>query len=238
MDAFSCAAICLYLASSQATAQDQKPPGVAAPPAEQAAPVAAPQQPPPAKEPVQLAQTKPGWDISGNAYYSDPPHSEARTTAIVYADRGPLHLEARYGYEDSNTGSLWAGWNLAFGGQVQAEVTPMLGVVMGDTEGIAPGVEVNLAWKKLTWYAESEYLFDSQDSDDDFAYTWSTLTYQISKNLSAGLVAERTREVHTKYDIQRGFTATFAAKNFAVSVYAYNVDSDDFYSVVSVGYIR
>ena len=236
MDAFSSVAAFVYLASLQTSAQDPKAPEVAAPPTEQVASGSPQQQP--THPTAELTPIKPAWEISGNAYYSDPPNSAARTTAIVYADRGPLHLEARYGYEDSNTGSIWAGWNLAFAGQVHAEVTPMVGVVVGETEGIAPGVELNLGWKRLTLYTEAEYLFDLEDSNDNFLYSWSTLTYQISNRWNAGLVSERMREVHTEFDIQRGFTVGFHSKNVVVSVYAYNLDSDDFYSVVSVGFVR
>ena len=50
-----------------------------------------------------------------------------------------LHLETRYNNEDLRTGSLWVGYNFAWGEKWQFEVTPMIGGVFGRTNGIAPG---------------------------------------------------------------------------------------------------
>lgn len=176
------------------------------------------------------------WEISGNAYYSQPPGSDGRVTAIVYGDRGPLHLEGRYGYEDAETAALFVGWNYSLGEEVSAEITPMLGAVVGQTDGVAPGLEVDLGWKRLSWYTEAEYLFDLEDSDDDYLYTWSTLTCALGDSWSAGVVTERTKQVDTDYDMQRGLVLEFRSKKVGVSVYAYNIASDDFYSVVSVAF--
>ncbi len=68
------------------------------------------------------------WELSGGLYYADPPGSEDRVTSILYADRGPLHLEARYNYEDLQTLSVFGGWTFASEeeGAPSAAVTPML----------------------------------------------------------------------------------------------------------------
>lgn len=191
--------------------------------------------------PLALAHTppildeEPRWEISGNVFYSDPPGSDGRVAPILYADRGPLHLEARYNYEDVHTGSLFAGWTFQTGEELEASFTPMLGVVVGDTDGVAPGLEFDFTWKRLNWYAEMEYAFDSHDSDDDFFYAWSTLTYSINDWLTAGIAAERSRQVDTGLDIQRGLVVQVNRDRFAFAVYAYNIGSDDFYTVVSFG---
>ena len=56
----------------------------------------------------------------------------------LVADRGWLHLEARYNYEAIKTGSLWLGYNFSVGKKLAFEATPMLGGVFGDITGIAP----------------------------------------------------------------------------------------------------
>ena len=58
----------------------------------------------------------------------------------LVADRGWLHLEARYNYEAIKTGSLWLGYNFSVGKKLALEATPMLGGVFGDITGIAPGL--------------------------------------------------------------------------------------------------
>ena len=108
------------------------------------------------------------WEISASIFYSDPPGSEDLLTPIVYADRGAAHLEARYNYEDLQTLSLFAGWTFSLEGEVEAAFTPMLGGSFGETSGIIPALEFDVGWRKLAWYAETEYLFDLDDSDDDF----------------------------------------------------------------------
>lgn len=189
--------------------------------------------------PLALAHTppildeEPRWEISGNVFYSDPPGSDGRVAPILYADRGPLHLEARYNYEDVHTGSLFAGWTFQTGEELEASFTPMLGVVVGDTDGVAPGLEFDLAWKRLNWYAEMEYVFDSHDSDDDFFYSWSTLTYGFNETIRAGLVAERSKLVDTNFSVQPGVVFQFHHANYGFSFYAYDLGTDDFYGVVS-----
>src|SRR5262245_64017684 len=74
------------------------------------------------------------WEFSGSVFYSDPPGTDDRVTTILYADRGQLHLEGRYGYEDDQTASVWAGWTFETGDELTAAITPMLGAVVGDTD--------------------------------------------------------------------------------------------------------
>jgi hypothetical protein len=176
------------------------------------------------------------WELSGSLLYSDPPGSEDRLTPILYGDRGPLHLELRYNYEDLETAALFAGWTFDVQGEIEGGVTPMLGGVAGDTDGIAPGLEFDLGWRRLAWYTEAEYLFDFEDRDDDFFYAWSTLTYGITDWLSAGLVTERSKLVDTDYSVQRGLALEFTAERLDFSLYAFNLGSDDSYAVVGLGF--
>ena len=63
---------------------------------------------------------------------------------ILGVDRGALHFEGRFQYEDRRTGSLWAGWTLEAGKGLHLEAVPMAGVVFGRTTGLAPGLELTL----------------------------------------------------------------------------------------------
>jgi hypothetical protein len=175
------------------------------------------------------------WELSGTLFYSDPPGSEDRLTPIVYADRGPLHLELRYNYEDLETAAFFAGWTFELGEELAAGITPMVGLVAGDTDGIAPGLELDLGWRRLAWYAEMEYLFDREDRDDDFFYSWSTLTWGFTDWLSAGLVTERSKLVDTDWSLQRGLALEVTRANLSFSLYAYNLGADDSYAVVALG---
>jgi len=189
----------------------------------------------PTPAPVDAPEAE-AWEFSGSVFYSDPPGSRDRVTPIVYADRGALHLEARYNYEDLETASLFAGWTFEHGDELAMSFTPMLGAVAGDTKGIAPALEFDLGWQRVAWYAEMEYLFDLEDSDDDFFYSWSTLTYGLTDWLRAGLVTERSRLVDTDVSLQRGLALEVARAHLGLSLYAYNIGTDDSYAVVSLGF--
>ena len=106
----------------------------------------------------------------------------------VTFDRDWLHLEARYNYENLDTGSAWVGYNFSGGEKLAWEFTPMLGGVFGNTTGIAPGYKGSLSWWKLELYSEGEYVFDTGDSSESFFYTWSELIAG-----AGGLVSLRSR---------------------------------------------
>lgn len=194
--------------------------------------------PAPAQDPAPV-QASPAeaaaWELSASVFYSDPPGSENRLTPIVYADRGALHLELRYNYEDLQTAALFAGWTFELEGEAALGLTPMLGAVVGETDGIAPALELDLGWRRLAWYAEAEVLFDLDDRDDDFFYSWSTLLYGLTDWLSAGLVTERSKLVDTDYSLQRGLALELTHASVGFALYAYNLGSDDSYAVVALG---
>lgn len=186
-------------------------------------------------EPAPGLERESPWEFSGSAYVVDPPGSEAHATAILYGQRGPLHLELRFNYEDIDTGSLFTGWTFEGGGELAFAATPMLGFVGGRTEGVAPGLELDLGWRRFALYSESEYLFDTEDSADDFFYSWSTLTYGVTEWLDAGLVAERTKLVDTDFELQHGLALEFAFSRLELALYSYNLGTNDAYTVLSLG---
>jgi hypothetical protein len=196
------------------------------------APAAAAQHP---AEPVPQVEPGSPWEFSGSVYGVDPPGSEAHATAILYGQRGPLHLELRFNYEDIDTAALFTGWTFAGGDEFAFAATPMLGFVGGQTEGIAPGLELDLGWRRFAFYSESEYLFDSEDSSDDFFYSWSTLTYGVTEWLDAGLVAERSKLVDTDFELQHGLALEFSIRRLDLALYSYNLGTNDAYTVVSLG---
>src|SRR5262249_8723487 len=84
------------------------------------------------------------WSFSAYVFAYLVPDSRDYVNPTFSADRNWLHLEARYNYEDPDTGSLWVGYNLSFGHTLVLDVTPMLGGVFGDLTGVAPGYEFSL----------------------------------------------------------------------------------------------
>ena len=58
-----------------------------------------PQEPAPQTPP---AAVEPAWDVGLSAFWVEPPDDDGHNVTILTADRGALHLEARYGYEDED----------------------------------------------------------------------------------------------------------------------------------------
>src|SRR5204862_4586070 len=77
--------------------------------------------------------------LSFSAYVSTYilPNDQEYVQPTLTADRGWLHLETRYNYENLETGSAWVGYNFGGGKKLEWEFTPMLGGVFGNTTGIA-----------------------------------------------------------------------------------------------------
>lgn len=175
------------------------------------------------------------WSFSASAYTYFVPDDRNYVQPTVTADRGWLHLEARYNYESLDTGSAWVGYNFSGGDKLTWEFTPLLGGVFGDATGIAPGFKASLSWRKLAYYSEGEYVFDTGNSSDSFFYNWSELTLAPVDWFRFGLVTQRTRVYETDRDIQRGVLLGFSHKKVYLSGYLLNPDRDKPTFVLAVG---
>jgi hypothetical protein len=164
------------------------------------------------------------------------PHDRSYASPIFKADRKNVHLGARYNYEDKETGSLWAGYNLSKGDTVALAITPMIGAVLGKTGGIAPGYMASLAWKQIELSTEGEYVFDLRDQAASFFYSWMELSYSPREWCRAGVVAQRTKAYHTGLDIQRGVLLGFSMKKLDFTAYVFNAGWTDPTVVLSLGF--
>jgi hypothetical protein len=163
--------------------------------------------------------------ISGGKDYVQPTFT---------ADHDWLHLEARYNYEGLDTGSAWVGYNFSVGDEIKLDFTPMVGGVFGHTNGVAPGYEITLAWWKLELYTEGEYVFDVENSSDNFFYTWSEVSIYPLDWLRFGLVIQRTKDYETDFDTQHGLLVGFTYKQLSFTTYVLNPE-DDPIVVLAVG---
>jgi hypothetical protein len=167
------------------------------------------------------------WEFSASAYTYFVPDTEDSNDYVqptLTADRGWLHLEARYNYEAIGSGSAWLGFNFAGGRTVEWSVTPMIGGVFGDTDGVAPGYKGSLGWRKLEVYSEGEWVFDVEDLASSFFYNWSELTYAPVESFWFGVVTQRTRAYQSDREIQRGLLVGFSYKRLEVVGHVFNPD--------------
>jgi hypothetical protein len=177
----------------------------------------APASPAPAPAPA-------AWSVSASLFTYIEPDEGAYGIYVqptVAADRGWLHLEGRFNYEDLDTGSLWFGRNFSVGKVVTLEITPGIGAVFGNTNGVAPGFTGALAWKTLEFSTETEYVFDAGDSADSFLYTWSEWAWAPIGGWRVGFVVQREKVYKTEIEVQRGFFVGWSSDRVDLTTYVF-----------------
>ena len=179
-----------------------------------------------AAQPWEYNLTVDGYIIPDGTSYADP---------VFTADHNWLHVEARYNYENLHTGSLWVGYNFSAGKMLVLSVTPMIGGVFGRTNGIAPGCEASLTYKKIEASISNEYVFDTTSKSGNFYYAWPQLTYSPVEWLHLGAVAQHTKAYHTPFNIQRGFLVGFSHKKWEFTTYVFNPSISDTTVVLEAG---
>jgi hypothetical protein len=156
------------------------------------------------KSEVTPAQDENGWEYSLCVSTYLEQHARDFANPTLGVDHDWLHLEARYNYEALKTGSLWFGRKFTAGDELEIEVTPMVGGVFGDSTGIAPGYNISLGYKALAFFTQGEYLFDTANQTNNFFYTWSELSCNLTNWLKAGIVIDRTKVLGSNFDVRRG----------------------------------
>jgi hypothetical protein len=167
------------------------------------------------------------WEFGLTAYPTYVRNGENYSSVIGVADRGPLHLEARYNYESIGARSAFVGWTFSGGEELTWELTPLLGGVWGTTRGFVPGVEASLAWGAVDFYVEGEYVRSAIDVGESYLYAWSELGYRPVEWLRVGVAGQRTSTYDSGRDIQRGPFAQLSWRRVTVGAYWFNPGSSD-----------
>jgi hypothetical protein len=163
------------------------------------------------------------YGVETDLYFTDP----FVFLPIFIADKGKLHLEARYNYEDLKTASVWIGYNIYGGEEWEYFITPMVGGVFGRTNGIAPGLEFTFSYMGFELYSESEYLFDFASSEYNFFYSWTDFMYSPLDWLWFGISGQLTKLYETELETDRGLLLGVAYQHFEFTGYYYNAFTED-----------
>jgi hypothetical protein len=97
----------------------------------------------------------------------------------------------------------------------------MIGLVVGNTDAIAPALEIELSLDRVTLYDESEVVIPLDDGES-FFYTWGTLTYRLVDGLRAGLSFQRLRVFESALEVDRGLALLAERGRLGASLYAFN----------------
>jgi hypothetical protein len=167
------------------------------------------------------------WEYSLSTSTYLVQHGRDYVNPNLVADRGWVHLEARYNYEAIKTGSLWLGYNFSFGKQLAFEVTPMFGGVFGDITGLAPGYTISISYEPIEFFTQGEYFFDAGNRSGNFFYSWSELSCAPVTWFRAGIVLDRTRALGSNFEIRRGPLVGFKYKKVDFTTYWLSPGSRD-----------
>ena len=185
------------------------------------------------QEPGLFSQQTPGdstikkWAFAASSYYYIIPGQSNTLSLIGYADRNALHLEGRYNYEDHKTGSLFAGWRFETGNKLVLGLTPMLGLVLGNTDGIAPAIEIDASFKIFDYYSETEYVIDFSGSENNYLYTWGELGIAPFNSFRTGISFQRTKLYQFGFDVQRGIFAEYQFWKITTGLYFFDPFSNN-----------
>ena len=181
------------------------------------------------------AAAKPAWEFGITAYPTVVRGGENYTSAIAVADRGSLHLEARYNYESVGARSAFVGWTFSGGEAITWELTPLLGGAWGTTQAFVPALEASVAWKQVDIYIEAEYVRDSHQRTDSYFYAWSELGFRPVEWLRVGVAGQRTKTYGNDRDIQRGPFAQVTWGPVTLGGYWFNPGAGDQVFVGMIG---
>jgi hypothetical protein len=186
------------------------------------------------EEKPDAASTESPWSFSLTAYPTNVRDGEDYTSAIALVDRGPLHFEARYNYEAIGARSAFLGWSFSGGENVSWMIRPLLGGAWGDISAFVPGLEASVAWKKIDFYVEAEYVRDNKLEDDSYTYAWSELGYRPWAWLRGGVAGQHTK-IYGDRDAQFGPFLQVTWKKLTIGGYWFNPGSSEQVLVGSVG---
>lgn len=161
------------------------------------------------------------------------PDQEDFFNPTFYARSDKIHFEVRYNYEDRNTGSIWAGRRFKFGKDVKFVIVPMIGGIVGNVDGMAPGLELEITYKKFDFYSESEHVFDFNTKENNFFYMYSELALRPIQPIRTGIMTQRTRLFESDRELQRGIFAEYYFGRFRIGAFYFDPFASGQYWIAS-----
>ena len=153
---------------------------------------------------------------------------------VASVDVNNWHIEARYNYEDVRTASVWAGPTFEWKGAVPGYVAPLGGVVFGNLNGVALGLETETTYDIFSLYAEAEYVVVPSDRTSDYFYLWADFTATFWEQLHVGLTLQRLRAVEQAPATSPGAFVGTTIGIVTPKIYAFGLTSDEPYFMLSI----
>ncbi len=167
-------------------------------------------------------------------YYKGSPVTFA--PIVSYQSDNKLYFEGRFNYEDINTASFYVGRTFDAGSDLSVSFTPIAGAVFGFYKGASLGANVYVNYKRLNLYHQPQYTVSIDSRENNFLYSWSDLSIDITDHFAVGLSAQHTKMYFEKGMLEKGVMVQFAFKNWSLPIYSYNPASADRYFLIGLTY--
>jgi hypothetical protein len=149
-------------------------------------------------------------------------HEPAVVTPQMWIYLKDFYFEARYNYEDTRTFSIYAGKSFYPDKKEQIEITPLIGGVFGNLNGISPGLNFSASHKRFSTETQTQYTFDLKDPGNSFYWDWTNFSFGVYKNLGIGgstqIYVPKTGEASAL----AGPMVNLTFKRFLFEAYSYN----------------
>jgi hypothetical protein len=145
---------------------------------------------------------------------------KAMPQAWVYLNK--FYFEARYNYDDSHSFSLYFGRAFSLSKKATAEMTPMIGGVVGRSKGISPALNFYFEYLKFSSTTQSQYTIIMPDGNSSYFYDWTNFSFNLNKKLGMGGSIQITIPQTGSSVVSYGPLLNFRFKNFLLEGYAYN----------------
>ena len=160
-------------------------------------------------------------------------HSLSRNESYVwmpvlhYMNKHGFYGEARYNYEELQTGSLYAGKNFTGGEKINYSVTPMLGIVFGKYNGGSLALNMDVEYKKIFFSGQIQYTVNKETNEENFFYNWSELGRKIGNKFYGGISIQQTKLYGNKLTSDMGLLLGFETGKITIPLYLFNPLSEN-----------
>lgn len=152
--------------------------------------------------------------VEQSVYYS----KQANLTlvpVISLQSKKNWYAETRLNYEDVRTASVHVGKTFGGGAALAYSVTPLAGALVGNTNGLSLGSNIELEYKGWNWFTQTQYVFAAED----FVYTWSELFYAPVRWAYAGVALQHTAISGEQHLFEPGVGVGVSVKNLSLTLY-------------------
>ena len=153
---------------------------------------------------------------------------------VHYQTSKNFYVEARYNYEEQNTGAIYIGKTFSSEDKLSYSITPIVGGVFGKFKGGSAGFNGTAEYHKIYFSTQTQYTFSAQDETINYFFSWSELGYEIRHWVYAGAASQQTNIFKTKGYLEPGVVVGFVFGNWTFPLYAFSPMSDKQYYVFGV----